>query len=100
MSAPKARTTFGEEEIDRSLSGVLEATLDAMVALGILFVLLVEGMFESEIALPFHQSCVVLWMMGAIIAASVAYERRVHEGVPEAAPTIPRFSDPVVQAYG
>jgi hypothetical protein len=74
--------------------------VDAMVSLGILFVLLVEGMFESEIALPFHQSCVVLWMMGAVIAASVAYDRRIREGIPEAAPAIPRFSDPVVQAYG
>ena len=73
--------------------------VDALMVLGILFVLLVEGFFESEISLPFHQSAVLIWMMGGIVAASVAYDRRIRLRRPENLGPPRRFESEVVQQY-
>jgi len=73
--------------------------VDAMMILGILFVLLVEGFFESEIALPFHQSAVLIWMMGAVVAASVAYDRRARELDSMVSAEAPRYANLVEHAY-
>ena len=42
----------------------------------LLLVVLFEGMFENEMAFPFHQSPVLFWVMAALITAHYAAEHR------------------------
>ena len=72
--------------------------VESRVIQALFLVLVVESIFESEIAYPFHQSPVLLWFVGAITMAAVAREsaRQAAIGQPVRAPR-PR---PAIRAVG
>ena len=57
------------------LTSLKFGNVESKIVQALLFMVLVEAFFESEIAYPFHQTPVVLWFTGAMLMAAVARAR-------------------------